>query len=322
MKAWLVSLASGCGALLGLAVVSVSLSGGKLVATAALAQSEAPPRATKDRLPEDRLAEFVKGPMELFRAGRVAEAHRVLEKLVAEARERGDRVRAADLLTAYGVALYSEGDADAPGDTRRAAIPWLERAVTATREAWGPKHPETALALQDLADVLRKISPDAPPPEAELALREAYAIRRQALGPENGETLLTMAALADVLSAGPANSSRYAEAGRLYSEAIRGLPAARVVHPLAEEVRARMGLARLHARAGRTAEALSEFERARDEIRSNSDPNATIGACFALIAGREQLVEALEQQGASKAARAASQLLELNGGLRCLTGKG
>lgn len=282
--------------------------------------AEAPPQ-TKDRVPPEQMEAMVAGPLALVREGRRAEADAAFNALLGAARARGSKVRAADLLTAYGVGLYMEGDADAPDDTRRAAIPWLEQAVAATREAWGPKHPETALALQDLADVLRKISPDSPPPEAERALREALAIRRETLGPGNGETLVTMAALADVLAAGPLPPARYAEARGLYEAAIAGFGRAGVINPLAETVNARVGLAVLDARVGRTAEALAELGAAIRQYRSALQAEGAIVACLDLAKGRDRLVKQLEGKGLPDAARAAREAFDGDGS-RCLLGRG
>lgn len=272
--------------------------------------SPPPPRETKDRISAEALAEMVREPVDLVEAGRRAEADAAFRKLLAEAETHGKAgaIRAADLLTAYGIELYKEGDADEGGDTRRAAIPWLRKAVAATRSAWGPNHPETALALQNLADVLAKISPDSPGAEAEQALREAYRIRVQALGAGNGETLYTAETLANLVSAGPdaaaLESHRAAEAEGLYRQAIRGISASRAVNPLEIGVGARLHLARLYARTGRIREAMAEAAGAERSIPpGRPDDLDALQACAAYEKGMSALATALDARGAGVEAR-------------------
>lgn len=279
-----------------------------------------PPPQTKDRVPDDQLEALVEQPMAFVAQGQRAEADRTFRALLADARARGDKVRAADLLSAYGVALYRAGDAEAPGDTRRAAIPWLREAVAATREAWGDRHAETALALHDYADVLRKIDPEAPPAEAEQAFREALAIRRETLGPANGETLITMGALADVLSVHAADPAHFAEAKTLYETIISAIPKAALINPMEETLNARIGLASLYARTRHAAEALAEFTTAREQFRRHKGADDAVGACFTLASGRERLMTLFGRSGDAEAARKVGAQLPADTGMRCLTG--
>ncbi|MEA3037562.1 MAG: hypothetical protein QOE79_75 [Sphingomonadales bacterium] len=260
---------------------------------------------TKSRISADRLARLVREPMRLVQAGRRAEADAVFLKLLAAARARGKAgaVRAADLLTAYGVALYEEGEESDSGGAS-AAIPWLEQAVTATRSAWGPSHPETALALQNLADVIREVAPEAPGAEAEAALREAYRIRVKALGPGNAETLYTLKSLGDVLSAGPETASpeagRAAEAAEAYRHVIGARPAARDANAVEVKVIARLALARLLARSGRLSDAVREVKEAEQTAlswRGGSSGRAMV--CRAYAIGTWKVADALEANGAA-----------------------
>jgi hypothetical protein len=159
-----------------------------------------PPPETKDRLPVARMEELVAAPMALVRQGDRPAADAAFRAELARAAARDPSHREeADLLTAYGVLLYTEGMEDPRRDSaRRDAVPWLRQAVAAARAAWGPGHPETALALQDLGDVLRGLDPDHVPEEAELAIADAYAIRRAALGEEDLETQASLLALHQV----------------------------------------------------------------------------------------------------------------------------
>jgi tetratricopeptide (TPR) repeat protein len=272
---------------------------------------------TKDRISAEALAEMVRGPADRLAAGRRAEADAAFGKLLAEAQARGraGSVRSADLLTAYGLELYKQGDADEGGDTRRAAIPWLRQAVSATRIAWGPNHPETALALQNLADVIIATSPNSPGPEAEQALREAYRIRLKALGAGNGETLYGAKRLADVLSAGPdaanVDPGRAAEATRLYRAVIDGISSSRAVNPLEIGLAARMRLARLEARTGRPGEALAEVERAARSIPpGRPDDLDAAQACDAFDTLADELAKTLKALGAAPEARSLDSRLE------------
>ncbi|MEA3032099.1 MAG: hypothetical protein QOH86_115, partial [Sphingomonadales bacterium] len=226
--------------------------------------------------------------------------------------------------TAYGVALYNEGEESDTGDTRSAAIPWLEQAVAATRSAWGPAHPETALALQNLADVIREVHPEAPGAAAEAALREAYRIRVATLGPGNVETLYTLKSLGDVLSAGPEAASpeagRAAEAAEAYRRVIGVRPAVRDANAAEVKVIARLALARLLARSGRPADAAreaSEAEQAALSWRGRSAGRAML--CRAYAIGAWKVAEALEANGA--AAEALRMSARRDEGLsRCFAG--
>jgi hypothetical protein len=159
-----------------------------------------PPPETKDRVPPDRMEQLVGAPMALVRQGKRSAADALFRAQLARAAATDPSHRdEADLLTAYGVLLYTEGLQDtAQDELRRAAIPWLRQAVAATRAAWGPRHPETALALQDLGDALRGLDPDHIPAEAEQAIAAAYAIRLATLGAEDRETKASLQALGQV----------------------------------------------------------------------------------------------------------------------------
>ena len=162
-----------------------------------------PPPETKDRLPPDRMEALVSAPMALVRQGRLEAADAVFRAQRARAAAADpSRRQEADLLTAYGILLYTEGMKEREDDVlQEAAIPWLREAVKAARTGWGPVHPETALALQDLGDALSRAGVTKIPAEAEQALAEAYSIRRQTLGPEDRETQASWKALTRVREA-------------------------------------------------------------------------------------------------------------------------
>jgi hypothetical protein len=273
------------------------------VSSSAPASTREPPHETKDRISARRLKQLVREPIQLVEAGRRDRADAVFLKLLGAARARGKAgaVRVADLLTAYGVALYDLGEESETGDTRSAAIKWLEQAVAATRSAWGSAHPETALALQNLADVIREINPEAPGAEAEAALREAYRIRLKALGPGNPETMYALKSLGDVLSAGPdaatPDAARAREAEEIYRRAITTWAAVRSDFVIELQMSARLKLARLLARSGRAAAALAEASEAERVI--SSLPKSDSAPCFAYGLAIGQLADALEAHGAA-----------------------
>jgi hypothetical protein len=284
--------------LLGAAVAAAIVATAPLPDDAVRAQQAA--KETKDRVTNEELKALVAEPLALAADGHVAQSDAGIRALVADARGRADTVRAADLLMGYAVGLYRD-----PG-TRRAAVPWLAQAAAAAEAAWGPAHPETALALQTYADGARRIDRDAPPPEAERALRQVLAIRVQALGADNGETVMTMRTLAETLAAGPAAATpdprRAAEAAALFTRAIFGIPGANMQNPDEEMVAARLAFARLSARAGRPDDALAQFDATRSLLlahhRSDASDDAE-NACRAFLSWGPRVYEALVAHGSA-----------------------
>jgi hypothetical protein len=182
-----------------------------------------PPR-TQDRMPPERMQELVAAPLAYARAGNLPRAQREFEALL----ERSGHEMRADLLTAFGVTLFTlDVDEEAAGiRLRRAALPYLQRAIPATAERFGNEHPEVALALNTYGDALREVSPGDPPRQVDEAYEEAHRIRVDALGPRNPETVYALLRLAQVRglpSRVAGDSARIAEVGRMYDEVIRGL---------------------------------------------------------------------------------------------------
>jgi|GEM_PF-3567560 len=273
-----------------------------LVAAVALPQAapaQLAAKETKDRISNDELKALVAGPLALAAAGRAAEADAAVRALVADAEGKADRARAADILMGYAVGLYNEPP------TRRGSVSWLAQAAAAAAAAWGPLHAETALALQTYADGLRKLDPDAPPPEVERALRQVVAIRTQTLGADNGETVMTMRTLAETLAAGPPAATpdpkRAAEAAALFARAIAVAPAANMQNPMEELVAGRLAFARLWARVGKAEEAMAQFDAAR-MLLAQHGPNApddAEGACRAFLFWGPRVYQALLAHGAA-----------------------
>jgi len=284
------------------------------------------PPETKDRLTPEQMEAMVAGPVALLRQGKAAEADAAARRLVGAAQARGDSVRAADLLTAYGVQRFSDATAHGGPEDRRGAIAWFREAVAAARRAWGPDHPETALALNDLGDVLRQIAPDPPGEEAEQALRQAYAIRLKTLGPRNPETLAAGRALADVLSAGPPaarlRTGTDAEIRKLYRDAAEGQESRGAAVPAPERLGPWMGLALAEARSGRPAEALADYERARRALLLDAPkgPPDFLG-CATFAEARRHLAEIFKARGEAEAAERVGGRTQGDPLSDCLDGK-
>ena len=78
------------------------------------------------------------------------------------------------------------------------ASPIAERAVEVAKRAWGPEHPETADALNNLGLLFQKIGDYA---KAEPLLQEALRIRRKVLGSEHPDTATSLNNLASLYQA-------------------------------------------------------------------------------------------------------------------------
>ena len=148
---------------------------------------------TKDRLSPEAMEQLVEEPMTAVRERGLAAGETEFSRLrsIADARYGSNSVRIADLRTAFGVELYYEGrTADDPA-LLRAARRHLHEAIASYRTAFGPDHPEVAVALHSFADIDIELHGGHATPQAKDALREALQIRRAALGLRNHETLAT-----------------------------------------------------------------------------------------------------------------------------------
>lgn len=152
---------------------------------------QAPPE-TKDRLTPEAMKAMVEEPISTVHQQGLARGAQQFAHLLAttEARYGPDSVQVADLLTAFGVGLYSQGYDDDNRVESEASLKYLREAVPHYRKAFNPQHPEVAVALHSLADAEISLTGHLTP-EAEAALDEALRIRRAALGPNNPETRAT-----------------------------------------------------------------------------------------------------------------------------------
>ena len=150
------------------------------------------PRETKDRLPPGAMARMVEGPMSAVRERGLAGGDAGFERLLAteETRSGSNKVKIADLHMAYGLGLYDVWSKTDDQLMLQASRDRIRDSIPLYRAAFGPAHPEVALALHTFADVDIELNGDVSP-HAEVALWEALRIRRAALGAGNAETLAT-----------------------------------------------------------------------------------------------------------------------------------
>lgn len=257
------------------------------------------PSATQDRLSPTEMEAMVAGPLEIARGGDLPGAQRAFEALLA----KSDPGQAADLLTAFGVGLYVEGAGEADGlRFRRASVPYLERAVPAAEQRFGPNHPETALALNTYADVLRTLSPRDPPREADRAYARAHAIREKALGPDNAETIFALFRLAQVKglpSRTGGDPARIAEAAEMFRAVIRAREKNADPDPRAgTPENARLSLVEMYVANGRMAEAVATA-RTTELVDQRRNWQCDIGP------GRAAIAAVLRERGRTEEAEAA-----------------
>lgn len=227
---------------------------------------------TKDRLSQDRMATLVSGPMRAVEREGLSAGKAAFERLLAVARTaHGPRsVEVADLLTSFGVSLYSFGlDSDDRG-IREASLPYLEAAIPAYRAAFGAADPEVAVALNSYADAQVALHENDPPDSADAALEEAYRIRLGAFGPANPETLASLRYLAR-LRGDPARTrgdrAHIDAAAELYRQLITRSPNDPQMGYLSSPY-ARSALARMYARNGMPTEAREQLRLAVGEAAS------------------------------------------------------
>ena len=243
------------------------------VATAqtALAAPTIPIVQTSDRLSQQRMDALVSRPLAIVRlqglpAGRAAFARRLATARTAHG-ARSTEV--ADLLTSFGVALYSLGLESGDRALQEASIPYLDAAIPAYRTAFGNAHPEVAVALNAYADAQSALHEEDPPQSAEAALEEAYRIRLSAFGPTNVETLASLRYLARIKglpSRIHGNHVRMAAVVDLYRLLIANSPSdPRMGYFTAPYGRA--ALAGMYARNGMVAEAREQLRLAIEQTQ-------------------------------------------------------
>jgi hypothetical protein len=142
----------------------------------------APHALTTERLTQEKMEQLAAAPMAHVRRGDMAAAEAMIAAAVRRIRAaRGpSSTEEHDLVMAFAVGLYMEGKT-------AESLAWMRMAVAAAQRAFGPQHPETALALHSYADLLDTPRDGVPPPQAMAVMEQALAIRRAALPPDHPE---------------------------------------------------------------------------------------------------------------------------------------
>ncbi|MFN3945004.1 MAG: tetratricopeptide repeat protein [Allosphingosinicella sp.] len=178
---------------------------------------ERPPE-TKDRLPPEMMERLVAEPIAAVRAHGIDAGRADFARLLSaeEARSGAASVEAADLHMSFGIGLFllrTEEELDGRA-LLLASRDYVHASIDLYRAAFGPGHPEVAVALHSFADIEAEIHGQRLTPAAEAALREAVRIRRATLGARHAETRGAVRRLASLRNSEPDDS-----AGRAPDEA-------------------------------------------------------------------------------------------------------
>lgn len=256
-----------------------------------------PSPRTQDRLTQERMREMVIAPIGHAERGDLPGAQRAFEALLA----RSDPAGRSDLLAAFGIGLDM-----LPAETeeeelryRRAALPYLRRAIPAASARFGPGHPEVALLLHTYGHVLRQTSPADPPRDVDRALAQAYLIRVRSLGPRDRETLAALREFAEVRglpSRTGGDPERIELAGRMFEDVIGALED-RPDPDSVNSAQVRSKQLEMFVRNGRVARAL-EVARSSDREAGGGQRGCEVGP------NRWALAEVLVRAGRLAAARA------------------
>lgn len=173
----------------------------KLVAAFILSTASLPLAAAdfEPPLSSERIAQLASGPMSLVHAGNFEKAAALVETRLVQAGTA--RVR-ADLLEAFGVSLYNEGQIAGNDAMMRQSVPYMKRAIDAYRAAGPSSLPDLAMALASYADVERGLNPNDILDSAIAAYREAIEANRRSVGPLAAETLSNTAMLVEAETSG------------------------------------------------------------------------------------------------------------------------
>ena len=174
---------------LGTAVLAVERARALDRATASLVRADR--EAAKAREATDLLVELFKVSDRRETAGETVTAQEVLSQGTrrVEAEVAKQPEVAGELLGTIGRVYINLG-------LPREAVPVLRRAFTTARRAHGPRHPDVAKALDDLAEALRE---DGQYAAAEPLVRHALALRRDLLGEEHPDVAASLGNLGVLL---------------------------------------------------------------------------------------------------------------------------
>jgi eukaryotic-like serine/threonine-protein kinase len=192
--------------------VAVAATAAVLLLSAAVAQTLALRRVTRERDRADRIAAFTTGMFKVSdpsaTRGNTITAREILDKA---SKEIGAGLSKDPVLQAQMMHFMADVYANLGLYSQTQSL--LTRAVDIRRRVLGPENPDTLSSMSRLARMLSAQSRHA---EAEKLLREALDTQRRVLGPEHSDTLLSMNNLANLLW----YQRRYAEAEKLHRETL------------------------------------------------------------------------------------------------------
>ena len=173
------------------------------------------------------------------------------------------------------------------------------------REAFGPDHPETALAMTDYVQVALKVFPEDPPSQVDAYAAESYRIRLARLGAGNGETITSLADLAQVEGLKSRTRGDPARIDRAATDFGRAADLARetpTIDPM-EFCGLLIDGATLLVANGRIDEGLKRFEAGEAEANAKA-PNGGRPLGFAFDIQASSFADALEAAGRADDAKA------------------
>jgi tetratricopeptide (TPR) repeat protein len=250
---------------------------------------------TKDRLTPEEMDRMVEGPMLSVRSGNLARGGAEFWQLLRRSQGAGRdaRLKTADLHSAFGVGLYSEAKNSEDRRLADAAITHLRTAVAEYERAFGPRHPEVALAVTTLADGMAGLAGGRWLPERIPMYRRALSIRVEKLGVRNIETVASMVDLGRALIEDPAaDDAAKREALALYEEAKLSAPHGLHIGEELSPAKLEFGRAEALAALGRADEAIRSAERSTKALSDD-------GQCDVVAYFVERLGERLATIGRS-----------------------
>ncbi len=153
-----------------------------------------------------------------WRAGQLSTALRLGEDLLSAARNGGSDQQVSRAANEHALTLTAIG-------RYKEAEPLTREALKIGHKVLGMDHPDYAICLNNLANLLRSTGRDT---EAELLYREALEIDRKALGTDDPDYAIDLSNLAGLLQA----TGRYDEAEPMFREALEiGRKTLGVDHP-------------------------------------------------------------------------------------------
>ena len=269
---------------------------------------------TKDRLPDERMAQLVIGPTDALNEQDLALAERRFAVLLAaaNAKDGARSLTVADLEMSFGLALFTAGKMEGLDGAGDAAIRHIAQSVKDYAAHFGRTHPEVALALSSQSDAIGELYDDGRVEERIPLIRESYAIRQSTLDEDNPERLANQVQLIVLLTHPQIKDRKYFEEAELLaaeaqSRASAGLPAG---HYLSKD-RLALAATRPMIRMGKIDAGVGQVKRVLAAYRpSPDDPSVCVGMTKIL----ERISAALVAEGA----KAQAAKVDVNASSMCL----